>query len=197
MVAVVTPGDLSPAQFSIGGEVPNQITVRQDFIAASGAGAPTAAPAADASPFYVDTSTTPQSLYHWDGAAWNLLGDGTGAAQDGVVDGATLSGANVLTLTRSVGADITVDLSALAGGGGGGGVNGVTGTSPIQVGGTAANPVVAIDLAALVTALCADNAFQDCIKSAAVDLIRENVDGSFTAAHDTDGNGNYVYNDCP
>ena len=157
MVDVVTPGNLSPVQFSVGGEVANQITVRQDFIAPSGNGAPTAAPAPDVSPFFIDSSTTPQSLYYWDGTTWNLLGDGTG--------------------------------------GGGGGTT-VAVTAPITNAGTPAAPNVGLDLAALVAALCANGAFQDCIRQAAVGLIRDDGDGTFTAAHDTDGAGNYVYNDC-
>lgn len=126
---------------------------------------------------------------------------GTSAVADGVVTGGALSGTNQLVLTRSVGADITVDLSSLAGGGGGGGgggtVTSVTGTAPIQVGGTPEDPAVSIDMAALVSALCATPEFQECIKTAAIGLIRDDGDGTFTAAHATDGSGNYVYSDCP
>ncbi len=36
--------------------------------------------------FYVDTTSTPDNLYYWDGAAWNLIGDGN--------TGATVAAAN-------------------------------------------------------------------------------------------------------
>ena len=238
MVDVVIPGNLG-VQFDIGGAVPNKITIPSAAFAQSGAGAPVGAPTPEESPWYVDTSTTPQNVYFYSGGAWNLTGDGAGGGADGndFVNSVTFDGVtNILTLAGTGGAGGTVDLSALAGGGGGadgnisnvvlngtdleftgvnGGFNGnvdlsslggggggglvntVTGTAPIQVTGTAADRTVAIDIAALVTALCGNADMQDCIKSAALGLIRDDGDGTFTAAHATDGAGNYVYNDCP
>ena len=49
-----------------------------------------------------------------------IPGGGTGQA-DGVLQALTLSAANVLTAGLTVGSDVTVDLSSLAGGSGGGG----------------------------------------------------------------------------
>lgn len=295
MTAVITPGNLNPAHFDIGAAVANRVSLRPGAVVSSSAGVPAAPPAADGPVFRINTATTPHSLYHWDGSAWNPVGDGVGAGgggeantassvgtgvpvvdskvgvdlrfkslvagagvtitdngddititstvvgggadgvvtnvqlvgsnlnftgtgggfngsvdlsalgggADGVVTAASLSGANILTLTRSIGAPVTVDLSALAGGGGG--VSGVTGSAPITVGGTAANPVIGFDPAALTPAqaaslaavLCASDAFRECVRDLALGLIRDDGDGTFTVAHDTDGAGNFVYTDCP
>lgn len=45
----------------------------------SGVGAPTGATPVNP-PYYVNTGTTPDSLYWYDGASWNLLGDGAGTS---------------------------------------------------------------------------------------------------------------------
>jgi hypothetical protein len=45
----------------------------------TGAVAPTSAPATGASVWYIDTSTTPDNLYYWNGSVWTLTGDGTGS----------------------------------------------------------------------------------------------------------------------
>lgn len=242
MVAVVTPSDLSSDQFSLGGEQANEITIRQDFLASEGAGAPTAAPAATASPFYVDTSTNPRNLYHWDGAAWHLLGDGVGAGgadtndfvngasltgtvltltgtgsagavvdlasisgggtADGVVTAASLSGANVLSLTRSVGADVTVDLSALAAGSGT--VTSVTGNAPLTVAGTATDPVLDIDFStltaadqnALVASLCANADFRECVMGIVLEAF-DQTGADLSVADGTDGAGTFTFTPCP
>lgn len=58
-------------------------------------------------PLYVDTSTTPNSLYYWDGSSWNFIGDGAGVGPTNIgyapspTDG---------TITSSTGSDGTVPL---------------------------------------------------------------------------------------
>lgn len=47
---------------------------------ATGTTAPTTAPTPTQSNFYVDTSSSPYSLYWWDGTAWNPVGGGSAGA---------------------------------------------------------------------------------------------------------------------
>ena len=126
----------------------------------------------------------------------SLAGGGGGA--DGVVSNVVLNGTDLEFTGAAGGFNGTVDLSSLAGGGGGGGVtNTVTGNAPLSNVGTNVNAVMELDQAALVTALCARPDFMDCVAQIALGLIRDDGDGTFTAAHATDGAGNFVYNDCP
>jgi hypothetical protein len=46
----------------------------------TGVVAPTSAPATGASVWYIDTSTSPDNLYYWNGSVWTLVGDGTGSS---------------------------------------------------------------------------------------------------------------------
>jgi hypothetical protein len=46
----------------------------------TGVVAPTSAPATGASVWYIDTATTPDNLYYWNGSVWALTGDGTGSS---------------------------------------------------------------------------------------------------------------------
>lgn len=43
-----------------------------------GAVPPVSAPAVGEGPWYINTAATPHNLYYWNGAAWNLVGDGVG-----------------------------------------------------------------------------------------------------------------------
>ena len=64
---------------------------------ATAAAAPTAAPAAGASPYFVNTSTAPHSLYYWNGTVWNLLGDGVGDAASIVTESPITGNGTVAT----------------------------------------------------------------------------------------------------
>jgi hypothetical protein len=52
---------------------------------------PVSAPATGASVWYIDTSTSPDTLYFWDGAAWSVVGDSASLAtqDEGVALGST------------------------------------------------------------------------------------------------------------
>jgi hypothetical protein len=52
---------------------------------ATGAGIPVAAPTANSSPFYINTATAPETLYFWDGAAWQQIGGSSGDPVSGAV----------------------------------------------------------------------------------------------------------------
>ncbi|MCG7492460.1 hypothetical protein [Thalassobius sp. Cn5-15] len=69
-----------------------------------GGAIPTTAPTDDQSNLYIDTSTTPHTLHHWNGTQWNSFG--VGAANLGV----GTRQANVLPVTSSSGSN--VDLPA-------------------------------------------------------------------------------------
>jgi hypothetical protein len=57
----------------------------------TGVVAPTSAPATGASVWYIDTSTSPDTLYFWDGAVWSAVGDSSSLAtqDEGVALGST------------------------------------------------------------------------------------------------------------
>ena len=124
MVRVIQPVDLNPGDFNnpqtgAAGEIAIRVDAASGVGAAilaavtplAGAGAPSGAPAYPKL-FYVDVSTTPNQHHWWNGSSWQLLGDGAGSGADGVVTGASLAG-TILTLTRSIGAPVTLDLAGL------------------------------------------------------------------------------------
>jgi hypothetical protein len=57
----------------------------------TGVVAPTSAPATGASVWYIDTSTSPDTLYFWNGTVWSVVGDSSSLAtqDEGVALGAT------------------------------------------------------------------------------------------------------------
>lgn len=117
MTRAIQPADLSSADFNNNGSLAaGGVTIDKAALSTLAAGVPVAAPGPDGPVDYYNTSTSPWNHYHWDGTVWKLVGDGSGAGADGVVTAASLSGANILSLTRSIGAPVVVDLSALAGG---------------------------------------------------------------------------------
>jgi hypothetical protein len=124
MVRVIQPVDLNSGDFTnpqtgAAGEIAIRVDAASGVGAAivaavtplAGAGAPSGAPAYPKL-FYVDVSTTPNQQYWWNGSSWQLLGDGAGSGADGVLTGASLVG-TTLTLTRSIGAPVTLDLAGL------------------------------------------------------------------------------------
>ena len=124
MVRVIQPVDLNSGDFTnpqtgAAGEIAIRVDAASGVGAAivaavtplAGAGAPSGAPAYPKL-FYVDVSTTPNQHYWWNGSSWQLLGDGAGSGADGVLTGASLVG-TTLTLTRSIGAPVTLNLAGL------------------------------------------------------------------------------------
>jgi hypothetical protein len=79
---VVTGASLAPLSkilslsLSVGGPITVDLSSLDscDCPPLSGVIVPTVAPAAKESNFYVNTATVPDSLYHWNGAAWSLIG---------------------------------------------------------------------------------------------------------------------------
>lgn len=129
----------------------------------------------------------------------SLAGLGGGGGSDGVVTGVVLTGTDLVFTGTGGGFNGSVSLAALAGGGGGGAgdVTGVTASGPL-VATSSGGPVpnIALDVDALVAALCANQDFAVCLANKILTVFQQ-TGNELVIASGVAANGDFTFTPCP